>query len=305
METATSASQTFQLSPFRVDTFYFGLQFQPALNDLQIDLTLGDFMSPGFSVYYLLHYKNSGTVAISNSIVKFLEPALVSTIDFYPAPTSLSGDTLLWNLGTLNPLDDGYIVVLDSVSATAALGSLAVAKAWIEPLAGDNLAADNESTSTDTIIAAYDPNHKSVSPDIIHPSYTGYLEYVIRFQNTGTDTAINVLLTDTLSNFLNSTTMQIISSSHQYVFWVENGVAKWYFENILLPDSIADEPGSHGFVKFRIKTDTNLNNGLQIPNSANIYFDFNTAVVTNTIIVNVSPLSVKTIANEKLQNFWV
>ena len=51
-------------------------------------------------------------------------------------------------------------------------------------------------------------------------------------------------------------------------------------------------------MKFKIKPTANLSAGTQLKNKANIYFDYNTAVITNTAIVDVTPLSVKSNAKD-------
>jgi Secretion system C-terminal sorting domain len=60
---------------------------------------------------------------------------------------------------------------------------------------------------------------------------------------------------------------------------------KFYFDNILLPDSNINEPMSHGYVKYKIKPELYLPiNPYLISNRADIYFDFNPAVQTNTVV---------------------
>ncbi len=135
-------------------------------------------------------------------------------------------------------------------------------------------------------IGAYDPNDKRGFPK-------GYgtekyiendteLEYLIRFQNTGTDTAFTVVIRDTLRAELNPSTLKPGTSSHPYDFEIyENGIIKFTFDKILLVDSFTNEPGSHGFVKFKITPTPGLYFDTPIHNSADIYFDFNPPVITN------------------------
>ncbi|MFK8006653.1 MAG: T9SS type A sorting domain-containing protein [Saprospiraceae bacterium] len=137
-------------------------------------------------------------------------------------------------------------------------------------------------------IGAYDPNIKVAYP-------TGYfsehfiansdeIEYHIRFQNTGTDTAFTVVLRDTLSSFLDITTIQFGTSSHHYESEIlENGILKFTFDNILLPDSNVNLIASNGFVKFKIGLKENLIPGTVINNSAGIYFDFNAPIITENV----------------------
>ena len=50
----------------------------------------------------------------------------------------------------------------------------------------------------------------------------------------------------------------------------------------MLPDSTTDYEGSIGYFQYRIKPLPNLPLGTQIENTAYIYFDYNTPIVTNT-----------------------
>ena len=110
------------------------------------------------------------------------------------------------------------------------------------------------------------------------------LEYVIRFQNTGTDTAFNILITDVLSNYLDITTIEPGVSSHPYALNIfGSNVLQWKFDNIMLPDSIVNEPASHGFLKYKIHQKPGNNIGTVINNKANIIFDYNAPVITNTV----------------------
>ena len=115
------------------------------------------------------------------------------------------------------------------------------------------------------------------------------MEYTIRFQNTGNDTAFNIEILDTLDvSVLDPTTFQSGVSSHPYTVSIyDNAIVKWRFENILLPDSFVNEPASNGLMKFQIQTRPNLPNGTVINNSAAIYFDYNAAIITNTSLITV------------------
>ena len=134
---------------------------------------------------------------------------------------------------------------------------------------------------------AYDPNDKQVLPNNLgNTEYTLFgdtLTYTIRFQNTGTDTAFTVRLVDRLDNDLDWSSFQLISSSHDMQYSLSRvGLLTFLYEDILLPDSTTNEPASHGFVKFRILHKTGLPEQTLITNSAQIFFDFNPPILTNT-----------------------
>jgi uncharacterized repeat protein (TIGR01451 family) len=136
------------------------------------------------------------------------------------------------------------------------------------------------------LLCSYDPNFKEVNPAGIgeynHTLVNTPLEYTLHFQNMGNDTAFHVLVTDTLSSILNPETFEYIAASHPLNIARVGNILKFDFPQInLLPKSM-NEPLSQGFVKFRIKTFENLPDYTVLKNTANIYFDFNLAVITNT-----------------------
>ena len=135
-------------------------------------------------------------------------------------------------------------------------------------------------------IGSFDPNDKRGFP-------AGYqeahyieenldLEYLIRFQNTGTDTAFRVVIRDTLSEWLDVRDLTLGATSHDCEMEIyEDGIVKFIFDDIYLPDSTTNEAASHGFVKFRIAQMPDNPHGSVIYNRAAIYFDFNEPVITN------------------------
>ncbi len=142
-------------------------------------------------------------------------------------------------------------------------------------------------TDCQPIIGAYDPNDKLAEPrgyaseNYIEANQP--IDYTIRFQNTGTDTAFLVVIRDTLSPLLDLSTLQVLSSSHPMELKIDSSHAlAFIYQDILLVDSFTNEPGSHGAVSFRIHPKAGLAPGTLVENTAHIYFDFNEAVVTNT-----------------------
>ena len=123
------------------------------------------------------------------------------------------------------------------------------------------------------------------------------IEYLIRFQNTGTFAAVNVSILDTISAQLDLGTIEPVGSSHPYEFEIlENRVIKFDFPEIWLPDSTSNEPESHGFIKFRISQLDDLKEGTRIENRAGIYFDFNEPVITNTVFHTIfTPIVLRSI----------
>lgn len=140
---------------------------------------------------------------------------------------------------------------------------------------------------------SYDPNDKAANPPGDGPTHNLVpntpLEYTIRFQNTGTDTAFFINILDTLSTHLDPASFRIGTSSHPYRFEylpptpAGNQVLRFIFDPILLPDSGRNQAESNGFIKYNILMKPDLPIGTRIENSAAIYFDYNEPVITNTV----------------------
>lgn len=154
---------------------------------------------------------------------------------------------------------------------------------------------------------SYDPNHKSVFPEGAGAQHlvdsNTMLEYLLEFQNTGTDTAYIVRLVDDLPAYVDPATIRPGVSSHPYQFhFLDNNTIEFVFENINLPDSSGNNIRSNGFVKFRIKQRAGNTNGTVINNTAAIYFDYNNPVITNMATVRIGRLAftaIETIGDNK------
>ena len=139
------------------------------------------------------------------------------------------------------------------------------------------------------VTGSYDPNDKTGYPigqttqNYIQPNQQ--IQYLVRFQNTGTDTAFTVVIRDTLDMDLNIFSVTPGVASHPYTFKMYGPrVLEWTFENILLPDSSANLVESNGFMTFHVDQNFNLPAGTLIENDADIYFDFNPPIITNETV---------------------
>ncbi len=224
----------------------------------------------------------------------------------YSAPTTVSGQTLAWNIPNLNGLGNWYTYVMIHCSTAATLGDTLCVTATITPGTPDA----NPSNNTDIVCAevnnSFDPNDKHVTPrgdgatgDIVNGTP---LTYLINFQNTGNDVAYNISITDEIDSDLDISTFRVITSSHTMTPTINGNMVTFRFDNINLPDSGANEPGSHGHVIYTIEPKANLALGTQINNTANIYFDYNDAIVTNTTLNTIAaPQSIRQVSTGNLK----
>ncbi len=133
---------------------------------------------------------------------------------------------------------------------------------------------------------SFDPNDKNGFPRGVKEEHfidqNVEMEYIIRFQNTGTAPALNVEIRDTLASFFDPTTVRPGASSHGYQWDMQgNGVVVFKFADINLPDSSVSQTSSQGFVQFRVKQRKDVAIGTRIENTAAIYFDNNAPIITN------------------------
>jgi uncharacterized repeat protein (TIGR01451 family) len=139
------------------------------------------------------------------------------------------------------------------------------------------------------ITCSYDPNNKEGQPlgqSSFHYIPLGdSIEYTIHFQNLGNDTALNIFIIDTLDEKFNHDSFEFLSSSHDcHIDIDKDGRATFSFYNIMLPCSLHNEFESVGFIKYRLYPKNTVSHGDVVVNKANIFFDFNPAIETNTTI---------------------
>jgi uncharacterized repeat protein (TIGR01451 family) len=241
----------------------------------------------GFTVPFWLHYENTGT-QIADGIVSLELDPLVTYVSASPAPDSIDGNQYFWHFQDLNPTWSNQInLELEMPDVTFQGEFIEMTSKVILQEGGANI-YEGSHTFSSQINCSYDPNDKLVEPNI--PGEENYtlsgdtLIYTIRFQNTGTDTAINIRIEDILDNNLNWSTFRVMAASHAYEVYLNgNGRVVFKFDDIYLPDSTTNEIASHGFIKYRIQALGGLPENTSIPNSAKIFFDFNPPVLTNVV----------------------
>lgn len=247
---------------------------------------------PGFVLSYAMNILNltpaqSGAISVTMQF----DPVL-GFLAATPAPTTVVGNTLMWNQGQLTAFQNRNIHVDFQVPPDVGLlGYELISNANVSTANTDGNPANNTAVNYRTITGAYDPNDKlaTTSSGSTRQWLLGedeWVDYTIRFQNTGTDTAFHVLITDTLPANLDPGSLEMGAASHNFTWQLRDvGTLKFYFMDILLPDSNVDEPRSHGFVGFRIRPRLPLLAGTTVENIANIHFDFNQPVITEPSVL--------------------
>lgn len=299
--TVNPASQTssFSGSGATINLTGFALQPIPGKRDYEVKVGGYSAIRPGFDVQYWFSYANNGTDTLANKPVKLIKDSRLQFISSTPTHTSIAGDTIIWNITQLLPGSTVNVFVnLKAATPPTLDNDDTVSLVTFIDSTGDILPNNNVVVLRERVTGSFDPNDKQEAHGSMlfkHEYDAGnWLTYTIRFQNTGNDTAFNIMIADTLLSGLQGATLQMTGASHPYNLQIkDNKYCSWTFSNILLPDSNRNEPGSHGYLTFRIKPANGLVIGNKILNTAAIYFDFNPPVITNTheTIVRATPVA--------------
>jgi len=251
------------------------------------------FLRRCFDNYYKGYVRNVGTEKTENlSIFVELDPFF----DFESVDLdiiSFEDQILELDAGELKPNESIDFTIQLTVSCDAELGQ---EHCVVIDVDADNIcnqitlrSAPQECQEN---IGSYDPNDKAIivngEKNADRYDFDDKIEYLIRCQNTGSDTAFNITILDTISKKFKVESIKPMVASHDYKWFVDRGVLNVTFNDIQLVDSTTNEALSHAFVKFEIEIEEDLNYGDVLTNQAAIYFDFNEPIFTNTTMTEIS-----------------
>jgi len=277
-----------------VTTYYFPITAIP-YSDTAVYLW-GNSVRPGFTTTYTIYYRNTGSQTIPSGTIDFIKSSALSILSISQSGTVATSSGFSYSFTNLLPYESRSIYVTMQVPTipTVSLGQTVVTEVSISSAVTDVNTDNNFSAVVQTIVGSYDPNEKTESHghEIVHSTFgaNDYLTYTIRFENTGTANAINIKVADVLDPKLDETTVKMISASHGYVLDRIGSNLTWRFDGIDLPPSIPnDAVTGHGYLVFQVKPKSGFALGDIIPNTADIFFDFNPAIVTNTCTTEFVP----------------
>ncbi|MDQ3102191.1 MAG: T9SS type A sorting domain-containing protein, partial [Bacteroidota bacterium] len=247
-----------------------------------VDIMMWSFAArPGFLTTVEIVIYNNSAYPTGDLIVDLqYDPLLIEVV---PADAQ-------WSMTGLAPFQDQLFTFEAMVPANIdLLGTELSYTAVVTNTEPEPDLSNNTVSASQIITASYDPNDKTGTANASSSATQFYLDsdewidYTIRFQNTGTDTAFTVVIRDTLDLDLDIMSLDILGSSHSFSPSFEEGrTLAFTFNDIQLPDSTTDLLGSQGFISYRIKpVNTSMVSDV-IENNAGIYFDFNSPIITNT-----------------------
>lgn len=265
----------------------FALCPDTLFHDWSVGLT-SDILTPGSYAHYRFCARNKGLYTESGFMnLDFNSSPLSSFITITSAAGgNIVGKKVNYVLQNIPPFGSKCFDVVIHLDPSTPLNDTLTAILKVVPQTSitELSIVNNMDSESKRIVGSFDPNAKAVDKGMIGYSEDGeVLEYTLYFQNTGNYPASYVELVDTLEPYLLVSSLEMIDASHTYAMEiVDSNIVKWKFYDINLVDSITNEPGSHGFVHFSIRTAGGIDVGTLIENRASIYFDFNLPVITNS-----------------------
>lgn len=267
--------------------------------DLEVVLLPVGIARPGFDAVYKLVYKNKGNQLQSGTVSLTFNDAVMDFVSAAPIASTQATNSRTWNFLNLKPFETREIIVtinLNSPTETPALnaGNVLNYTTAITSAQTDETPNDNTFVLNQTVVNSYDPNDKTCLQGLIVGTNKigDYVHYVIRFENTGTYAAQNIIVKDLIdTNKFDINSLLPLNGSHLFTTKISEGnKVEFKFENINLPFAAGTNTG---YVAFKIKTKSTLVAGDTFGGLANIYFDYNYPITTNTYITTIQALSVQ------------
>ncbi|WP_415831473.1 T9SS type A sorting domain-containing protein, partial [Flavobacterium terrigena] len=268
------------------------------INDLNIVIIPLNNAIPGFQARYRIVFKNEGTIPRTGEIMLNFNGNLMSFSSTNFLQTAILPNQIKWNFVNLLPQEQRTIDVmflLNTPTANPPLNSNDVLT-FVSNITNDVdfTPNNNEFSLNQVVVNSYDPNDKTcLEGSVVGPEKIGdYVNYLIRFENTGTFPAQTVRVLDYIdTNKFDISTLKPVNSSHPMVVKIsEVNKVEFIFNGINLP---FDDANNDGYFVYKIKLKNDLNIGDTFSNTANIFFDYNSPIVTNTAVSTIAVLSLE------------
>lgn len=290
-----------------VDSAYFNFDFPITLNaqfkDLSTYIKLDPIRRGSRGAISLICY-NNGYTTMRN--FKLIVPEIGKYSFIYGnGNNTYKGDTAVFSIDSILPLSK--YTVFGSVFADPNIkfpNWQLCLKAYTDSLIlkSDSNTFNNFFKTCVNITRPYDPNDKRITNDSSKTTLDKYINYKIRFQNKGNDTAVRVVVVDTIdSKFLDISKFKLIYSEYPCSVTFNENLIYFIFDDIYLPYEAKSFEKSMAEFEFSLGIKNPFKQETQFNNSAAIYFDYEDAVITKPITATInSPLIISELKHEKI-----
>ncbi|MCO6146917.1 T9SS type A sorting domain-containing protein [Flavobacterium sp. NRK1] len=262
-------------------------------NDVEVLIAPVTNAQPGFDAVYKMVYKNKGNQVIdAGDITCYWDSSRLEYVNMQPVADIIGTDIYTWNYTSLKPFESREISMTLNVNTPTDTPSVNIGDELhfgveINPETDDE-PQDNSFEFNQIVTGSYDPNNiiciegSNISPDAIGD----YLHYIVNFENTGTSEASFIVVQQDINpDEFDIASLRLINNSHGVTTRTIENRIEFRFDNINL--GVAD----HGNILYKIKSKHNLTSGDMVSGKANIYFDYNFPVATNSATTTFDVLS--------------
>lgn len=288
----------------------------PALQHVSMDVVAFPpypYCTPccGGTMTYVVTYVNDGSVNASTAILTLTLPAGTTLLSgsYSTEPATLIAGSSSSSVRTYSILLSGVnigqsysIYVPVTVLASGCSSSLSLVAT--ADLVLNGTPQPQVQSPPLAVTCQQDPNYIRVTPHgcgsegLVAAGQE--LTYYIEFQNTNSDPAYDVVISNSLPATLDPSTLKVVGSSHPNVFQIDGQQLVWTFPAIRLPGVTTDDLASRGYVKYTVQPFAGDLAGTVITNQAAIYFDLDppllTPTITNTLTSDPVPVAAFTVS---------
>ncbi len=288
----TENIQEIELNSEYVDTLFFGVANSTDYNPTPTG-ELDFFSSEGRILCYdesTLNIKLRNTSPyILNGVIEVEIDNQLELSSTQPAYDSIVGQSVFWSFDNLESWDFELSHLIINTPDESLIGSFVTNTVSVYGWHDEELLLIGEEERTEQINCTSGVNDILGIPEGVGENHLVLeeteMEYFIRFQNTGNTAAEQIKVVTYLNPGFDNSTFDLKTSSHSVNTTIfPSGKVEFLFEDINLPDSITNEPESHGLVSFTIDFDPTITLGEEVNQTAEIYFDENSAIITNTTL---------------------
>ncbi|MAM29469.1 MAG: hypothetical protein CMC13_10655 [Flavobacteriaceae bacterium] len=251
----------------QTETEDFCVEAAKSVNDLNIAITANNQPTPGGSAFYSLVYENAGTTPRDIKITMTYDDSKLNFIDASILPTSQTSNTLIWELGVLNPILIGDIGVVFNLPEEPInqVGDNLSFTATIEPVNGDTTPGDNTFTLGDTIeTEPFWPIVNSSQPgQVLMEEVDEYIYFSIGFDNLTPEEIENAVISFPTggSTYINPETVQVMAAGNPIETLFVDGTFYFYMKNINLQTTLSAGANEQGSLSVRFKPVENITPG--------------------------------------------